>query len=257
MLSAMHTKNLFFFLTFTLIYSECHAWGSVGHKITAKIAYGQLDKVTKDSLVSYLGESTIEDASVWMDEVRSNHEYDYQKPWHYINIEKGTSYDPASTDNIVWELQRVIAELKARNKYSKEQIATDLKILIHLIGDLHQPLHVGYGSDKGGNTVHLTFIAENSNLHKVWDSEIIKEKHITEQSCLQLLQNYSKEDIAKIDKVDILAWMNESRSYLPAVYNFQNNVIDQNYVDENSKTIEKLLLLSGLRISSILEDVFK
>jgi hypothetical protein len=72
-----------------------------------------------------------------------------------------------------------------------------------------------------------------------------------------LLPNYSKEDIAKIDKVDILAWMNESRSYLPAIYGFQNNVIDQNYVDENSKTIEKLLLLSGLRISSILETVFK
>jgi hypothetical protein len=250
-------KYLILFLILTIIYSECDAWGSVGHKITAKIAYSQLNKATKDSLGSYLGESTIEDASVWMDEVRSNHEYDYQKPWHYINIEKGASFDPMSTDNIVWELQRVIAELKERNKYPKEQIATDLKILIHLVGDLHQPLHVGYGSDKGGNTVHLTFLAENSNLHKVWDTEIIKEKHITEQSCLQLLPSYSKEDIAKIEKLDVVGWMNESRSYLPDVYGFQNDVIDQKYIDANSKTIEKLLLLSGLRISHVLEDIFK
>jgi hypothetical protein len=253
----MQAKILFLFLILTVIYSECHAWGGVGHKITAKIAYSQLNKATKDSLASYLGENTIEDASVWMDEVRSNHEYDYQKPWHYINIEKGASYDPASTDNIVWELQKVIAELKERSKYPKEKIAIDLKILIHLVGDLHQPLHVGYGSDKGGNTIHVTFLAENTNLHKVWDSEIIKEKHITEQSCLELLPNYSKKDIAKIEKLDVIGWMNESRSYLSAVYAFQNDAIDQNYIDTNSKTIEKLLLFSGLRISSVLEAVFK
>jgi hypothetical protein len=252
----MQTKKALIFWFFIIAYSNCDAWGSVGHKITAKIAYSQLNKATKDSLTHYLGEITIEDASVWMDEVRSNHEYDYQKPWHYINIEKGASYDPASTGNIVWELQRVIAELRERSKYPKEQIATDLKILIHLVGDLHQPLHVGYGSDKGGNTIHLTFLSESTNLHKVWDSEIIKEKHITEQNCLQLLSNYSKEDIARIEKLNVIGWMGESRTYLPEVYNFQNDAVDQTYIDANSKTIEKLLLLSGLRIADVLEVIF-
>ena len=233
------------------------AWGSGGHKITARIANRQLNKAIKDSLSNYLGETTLEEASVWMDEVRSNHEYDYQKPWHYINVEKGGSYDPSSTGNIMWELQRVIAELRERNKYPKEQIAIDLKILLHLLGDLHQPLHVGYGIDKGGNTIHLTFLNENLNLHKVWDSEIIKEKHITEQDCLGLLQQFTKEDIARKEKLDLIEWMNESRSYLPDVYQFQNDAIDQKYIDTNAKNIEKLLLLSGLRMAHLLEDIFK
>ena len=54
----------------------------------------------------------------------------------------------------------------------------DLLELFHLIGDLHQPLHVGFGEDKGGNTFEVQFNDKGSNLHKVWDSEIIEYKNL-------------------------------------------------------------------------------
>ena len=101
------------------------AWGPAGHKIVAKIAVSQLNAAEKDSLAKYLRGTSIEDASVWMDEIKSDKSYDFQKPWHYINIDKDSVYNPADTGNIVWELKRVIAELKDRQKYSKEKVEID------------------------------------------------------------------------------------------------------------------------------------
>jgi len=150
------------------------AWGVVGHKLTAKIAYTQLSPAVKDSLKVYLDQTTIEEASVWMDEIRSDASNDSLKPFHYINMEKGEAYNPDSTNNIIGELNRVIRELKERNKYTKEHITVDLKILIHLVGDLHQPMHNGYGSDRGGNSVAVFFAAGGANLHRVWDTDILE-----------------------------------------------------------------------------------
>ena len=123
-------KHITLLAVVLLISLQAFCWGSAGHRITAQIAYSQLSRATKDSIAYYLGETSIEDASVWMDEIRSDHSYDYMKPWHYINIEKGASYDPASTDNIIWALNKVIGELRDRKKLSKEQIATDLKMYL-------------------------------------------------------------------------------------------------------------------------------
>ena len=191
-----------------------------------------------------------------MDEIRSDQSYDYLKPLHYLNLEKGETFDPNSQGNIISELNKVIAELKDRKRHTKEETETNLKILIHLVGDLHQPLHVGYGSDKGGNSIHLTFLGESSNLHKVWDSEIIKAKHIYPEDCNKLLATYSKADIAKLEQINIIDWMNQSRALLPEVYGFNNDTIDQAYLDKTAPIVGKQLLLAGLRMATLLQQIF-
>ena len=238
------------------INSRCNAWGAVGHKITAQIAYSKLNQSTKDSLVKYLGETSIQEASVWMDEVRSDHSFDYMKPWHYINIEKDAKYDPASTDNIIWALNKVISELKDRQKLSKEQTTQDLKILIHLMGDLSQPLHVGYGIDKGGNSVKLLFLGKESNLHKAWDSEIIKEEHMTAETILQNMGS-AREYNEHVEKIDLIAWMNASRSFIPIVYSFKDDAISDAYIKKATVVIGHQLALSGFRMAFVLEEIFK
>lgn len=237
--------------------AQTFAWGAVGHKLVAKIAYSQLPKAVKDSLASYLGATTIEEASVWMDEIKSDPSNDSLRPFHYINLEKGEQYNPDSTKNIVGELNRVIAELKERNKYTKEHIEVDLKILIHLIGDLHQPLHNGYASDRGGNSVMVFFAASSSNLHRVWDSDIVEGYILHEGTEWANTSNYTKEQLAEIKRINILGWMKESRENLVSAYDFKGQEINGKYIKRNKEIIQHQLLFGGLRLASVLKSIFR
>jgi hypothetical protein len=227
-------------------------WGKEGHTMTADIAKEHMNKAAKDSLKFYLGDMTIEQASTWMDEIKKDSTLDYLKPLHYINIEEGQSYDPNSTGNIISELNKVIGELKDRSHHSKAEVAFDLKVLIHLVGDLHQPLHVGYGSDKGGNGIKFTVEGDSSNLHRVWDTEIIRREHIKGE---ELNLDVTKADREQATKIDIIEWMNESRAHLKAIYDFNGN-INGKYLSKNSKLVKKQLILGGLRLASLLNSLF-
>lgn len=245
-------KTIFVFLLQSCLSLTAMGWGREGHIMTADIAKEHMSKAAKDSLKFYLGDMTIEQASTWMDEIKKDSTLDYLKPLHYINIEEGQSYDPKSTGNIISELNKVIAELKDRSHHSKQEIAFDLRVLIHLVGDLHQPLHVGYGVDRGGNSVKFTVDGDSSNLHRVWDTEIIRREHITTDG-LSLAIN--KEDKAQAKNIDIIEWMNESRAHLKEVYDFHGN-IDRKYLSKNSKLVEKQLILGGLRLATLLDSLF-
>jgi hypothetical protein len=253
----MRLKRISAFLIVIILSYNCMAWGPEGHKLVAKIAYSQLTAAVKDSLALYLRGASIAEAANWMDEIRSDKSYDFQKPWHYVNIDKGVTYNPDDTGNIVWELKRIIPELKERQKYSKERIEIDIKILIHLVGDLHQPLHVGYAYDQGGNMVQVFCAASPSNLHRVWDTEIIRDGVMGHSVEWTKLSQFSKEELAQIKHVDIIEWMNESRSKLDIVYDFKGNDITQKYIEKNTPVVERQLLIGGLRLGILLNDIFR
>jgi hypothetical protein len=244
-------------VAFVLNYTKTFAWGSRGHKIVAQIARNFMDKNVADSVQYYLGNKSFEDASVWMDEIRSDHSYDYMKPMHYINIEKDKTYVKVSDPNIINELDLVIGELQKRNKYKKEQIKEDLLILFHLVGDLHQPLHTGYADDKGGNTVDVDFLGTRSNLHKVWDTNIIEEEKISTESCLALINAMTDKEKKSIQQINTVNWMNDSRILLNAAYSFKNDAIDKDYVKNNVPVIERQLSRAGLRLAAVLNQAFE
>jgi hypothetical protein len=250
-----YIKYLFFCFLFFCATTRCLAWGADGHKLVARLAYSQLNQAVKDSLAKYLNGVSFEDASTWMDEVRSDKSYDYQTPWHYINIDKDSVYHAADT-NIVWALKKAIGELKDRSNYSKAQIGTDIKIIIHLMGDLHQPLHVGYASDKGGNDVKVFYDATSFNLHRVWDSEIIKDEVLGQSIDWGKMSQFTPEEWARIRKIDIVGWMNESRALLDTVYEFKGDNLTRKYAKKNAPIIEHQILLASIRLAAVLKDVF-
>ena len=116
-----------------------------------------MEKKVKKKVQKYLGTTSFEDAAVWMDVMRSNHDFDYMKPWHYLNMEKDATYSKAANGDVLSELDLVIAELKNYKTMKTEDVNKDLKILFHLCGDFTMPLHVGYGSDKGGNDIKIAY----------------------------------------------------------------------------------------------------
>jgi hypothetical protein len=178
------------------------------------------------------------------------------KSWHYVNIEKGKQYTTTKDDNIVNALNKAISELEHKDKLSEEQIRTDLLVIFHLVGDLHQPLHTGYETDKGGNTVQVSFMGHHSNLHKIWDSEIIEKEHISTDDCLALCRNFSKQQIDQLRTINVESWLQQPRSLLADVYTFSHSNIDKQYVDKNKAVVEQQLLIAGIRLSAVLQRVF-
>jgi hypothetical protein len=242
-------------IAFSLSINKTFAWGRTGHSIVAQIAFNYLDKKTKANVMKYLDTLTIEQAASWMDNLRNDKTYDYLKPYHYINIEKGENYTHSTEDNIINGINNAMLKLDNMENLSKEEITLNLLILFHLIGDLHQPLHCGYGVDKGGNTVQVSLFGKGSNLHRLWDSDMIEYKKMNLDSCLKL-NSYTRKQIRHIKKINVVNWMNESRSHLTQVYNFSTNKIEDEYINYNSPLIKKQLLDAGLRLAKVLKKYF-
>lgn len=230
------------------------AWGKRGHEIVAQIAFHFLDDSTKQIVLKYLGNLSIEEAANWMDDERSNSFYNYMRTWHYLDMDKGTVYTPSSERNILTILHSAILELRQYKTIKRKDIKRDLLLIFHLVGDLHQPLHTGYAIDKGGNTIEVTSPVVSGNLHSIWDTQILEYKNITMDSCLQLYATLDSAEVAEIKKINELKWMYQSRSLLDTVYNFNNNFLDKKYVDDHANIIKKQLLMGGLRLASILKD---
>lgn len=246
-----------FTILFLLQQKNTFAWGKTGHNIVAQIAKTHLESGVLDSVQKYLGTMSFEDASTWMDDVRKDTTLAYMKPWHYVNVDKDKTYVKNSNPNIINELEIVILALNNRKGTKKEEINFALKQLFHLVGDLHQPLHVGYGVDKGGNDVKVKHEGKEKNLHWAWDSEIIKSAGITYETIAKKADKLSSKKKKRIMQIDVLKWMEESRSYLPQVYKVKNAELDTKYISKNAKIIEKQLLNGGLRLAAVMNTAFK
>lgn len=243
-------------LTLIILPTTTFAWGSKGHALVAEVAFNYMDENTKKKVLKYLDGMTIEDAANWMDDVKKDHSYDYMKSYHYVNFEKGESVVETNGDNIIFQLNTTIKELQNKQNLSKEEINLKIKILFHLIGDLHQPLHVGYGEDKGGNTVQINYNFKGTNLHSLWDSGIIEYKNISLLDCLNA-NKYSVNEMRALQYIDVINWATDSREYLPFVYKTGGHKINEDYVDASVQLIEYQILKAGIRLAGVLNEVFK
>ena len=138
-------------------------WGKTGHRVIGLIAEKHLSKKAKKQVDKILKDETVAEVANYMDFIRSDKTYKHMDPWHYCTLPDGKTYAEAGTpeegDAIV-AIEKFTEELKTK-QFTEGDEAFTLKLLIHLIGDIHQPLHVGNGEDKGGNDVKLELQLNN------------------------------------------------------------------------------------------------
>jgi hypothetical protein len=235
--------------------TQLFAWGQEGHKLVAEVAFNYMDEATKKNVLQYLDGMTLDEAANWMDDIKSDHANDHMKPYHYINFEKGSKVAPEG-DNVVTILNQTLKELDHKENLSHDEIKRKILFLFHLIGDLHQPLHVGYGSDKGGSTVQFNFMGrQGTNLHLVWDTMIIEYKATSLPDVLKS-KKYTPEELAAVQKIDVIGWAKQSRGYLKEAYTAGTKV-DDRYIDVVYPIVKTQLLDAGIRLPSVLEHYFK
>lgn len=239
-----------FFLPFTRSY----AWGPEGHAIVGRLAMQFVKEDVRKNILVLLGNMPVDSAANWMDKMKSDQEYEFMRPWHYLDFPKGQPLVSLNNDNILSRLQLTYAELLHKNVLCDDQVRMDLYILLHLMGDLHMPLHTGYEDDLGGNKRIVQYdTMKTHNLHLFWDEDIIRLAGITDAGCMKYYNPALKDTMSK---VDFMGWMTDSRSLLDGVYDFPDFTLDKAYLDKNKVIVEKQLLKAGLRLALILNKLF-
>lgn len=258
-------------LLMTLV-TRVDAWGGEGHQVVALIAEERITPTTEKAIHELLGKDVnISDAEIasWADQIKR--ERRNTAPWHYVNIpydSKGYDIerDGKHGNNLIERIDAFKVILADKSK-SKEDRAEALKFLVHLVGDLHQPLHcIERNNDKGGNA-RLCFLLEEkgkaTNLHTVWDTTLLR-KYVAKTR----IADYSDKLNKQIDDAaaknwragDTVTWANESwkvgvdHVYKGVPVDGAPPILGQKYVDDARLIVETQLERGGVRLAKILNE---
>lgn len=234
-------------------------WGKTGHRIVGEIAADYLDDSAKDAVKRVLGHESMAIASTWMDKIRSDSRYEHTYDWHWVTIPDGMTYEETEKNpngDLVAALQSIIEKLKDGNLSDEEEVEK-LKMLIHLIGDLHQPMHVGTGEDQGGNDTKVEWFYEPSNLHRVWDTEMIDETKLSYTEFSTAINDPAKEQHKRWQKGDVLDWAYETRDLRSSAYDLPDDgQIGYRYMYDHRETLDRQLLKAGVRLAGVLNEIY-
>lgn len=208
-------------LALALCASNAFAWGPTGHRVVGDVAQNHLSPAVAYRVTEILKGMSMSRVSNWPDEIKSEPEtHSHTYNWHYTDW-KDSDHDHDESQSS----GKLIGSLRDHIKVLNDASATDsakayaLKFVIHLIGDLHQPLHVGNGLDQGGNKCKVTFHKKEMNLHALWDEGMIDFTNLSYTELSDYVsQGRTAEETATYAKGDLLDWAIESKELRNKIY---------------------------------------
>jgi hypothetical protein len=236
-------------------------WGKTGHRLVAKLAQQYLTTKAQKEIDILLDGASLVSISSYGDEIKSNPKYKALRPWHYINLSLDESYANAKKNpkgDVVMAIKKCIAKVKDQNEPKNER-AFYLKLLVHFIGDLHQPMHVGRKEDRGGNSIRLQWFGKTSNLHRLWDSHLIESHGMNATQLLGDLEELSPKLIKEIQNQSLKQWVNESQALAKIIYENtpSNSKLGEEYQSRYLPLLKIQLQRGGLRLAAQLNEIFK
>lgn len=247
-----------------LVPAEAFAWGQTGHRIGGALAEPLLTAKARAGIAKVIGTESLAEASTWADDMRSNPDPFWQStanPWHYVTVPPGKTYAevgaPPEGDSVT-ALTQFAATLKdPAAKLEDKQRA--LRFAIHIIGDLHQPLHVGNGADRGGNDVQVTLFGAQTNLHAAWDSGLIDRRQLayTEYAAF-LSRRLTPANVKAWTTPDPAVWIAESAALRDGLYPPAGQTsLSWRYLYDHRETLDLRLAQSGVRLAAWLNALYR
>jgi nuclease S1 len=277
---------------------SAHAWGPTGHRVVAEIAQRHLTPIAQARVSRLLGGRSLADVANWPDELRSDARFDKYKLLHFATVPNGVnSYRDAKKapcGDIVAGIDALIAFLRTGSRealYSVKALTdksdgtaegacnpretdpispdTALRFLVHLMGDLHQPLHVG-GTDLGGNTVNVNWMDRwKTNLHSTWDDEMVDFERFDYTEYARFLDRAGEADAARWLTGDTTSYADEAVALRSKLYVFPDDSgaaptgnsavhkVSYKYIGAQRDLMREQLLKGGLRLAGVLNAIFQ
>jgi hypothetical protein len=234
--------------------SSARAWGAEGHQVIATLAEQQLTPAARkevDRLLALEPGQTLASISTWADE----HRNPQTAGWHYINFPRGTCTYEAPRDCpdgkcVVEAINRQV-EVLTSNAPDEVRL-TALKYLVHLVGDVHQPLHAGYKDDRGGNTYQLQAFMRGSNLHAVWDSGLIKSLNEDTET---LARRLATKPVRAGSTWSASSAAQDSCQIVSTPGFYPERLVTTDYVAKYAPVMEDRLVEAGARLAQVLNRV--
>ena len=255
-------RRLLLAASLLLVPASAHAWGTLGHRLTARLAMDYLSSDARKEISRLLGGQSLADASTWADSIRS--ERRETSPWHYINVPVDSSFEGwarfCPPEGCVLSAIDRYATILADRKRPDAERAEALRFLIHFIGDLHQPLHVGERGDRGGNNVKVTWEGRPTNLHAVWDTYLISSAGLDEDEWLGRLRKTAERMHRKeVASGGAAEWGAESHALArDHVYDLPSPPeLAGGYAAEHLPLAEQRLAQAGIRLAALLNRLLK
>lgn len=239
------------------------AWGQTGHRVTGAVADHYLSGLARANIQLLLGTESLAQAATWPDEMKSDPAEFWQKtasPFHYVTVPTGSSRASAGAPpegDGVTALARFAATLRNPNA-SLEEKRLALRFSIHIVGDLHQPLHAGRPGDRGGNDVKVSWFGDPSNLHSVWDSGMIDSRQLSHSELAGwLVAAIRPEQVVAWSSADPEVWIAESVALRETVYPAGvNPKLSYLYAYQHGAELDGRLSRAGVRIAAYLNRIF-
>ncbi len=241
------------------------AWGVLGHRIVGQIADSYLTKQAKKEITTILGFESVAMASNWPDFIKSDPAYKYLSNWHYVNMQSGLTYDAMNSflladtaTDAYTKINFMANELKNnRAKLSADVQQMYVRLLIHIIGDIHQPLHLGRLEDRGGNAIKVKWFSDELNLHQLWDERLIDFQQLSYTEYAAAINHTTLPQRAAWQKQTLTQWMYDTYALTEKVYADAKPDVRLDY-QYNFKYIAPLndqLLKAGVHLAGVLNYV--
>lgn len=234
-------------------------WGKTGHRVVGELAEQNIKRSTLRKIDKLLDGQSLALVANFGDDIKSDPRFREFGPWHYVNIEPGKKYGddtPSKRGDIVSGIQKCIAVVQDENA-SKEDRAFFLKLLVHFMGDLHQPMHVGYPEDRGGNDIQLRWFNKGTNLHRLWDTDMIEFYDMSFTELSENLPVLDKKEKERITQGELLDWVADSQLVAKQVYQSVEvgEKLGYSYMYEHFDTVKIQLQKAGLRLAKLLDEI--
>lgn len=279
----------FLAILFVILPQVLFAWGANGHRVVAQICYDNLNPEARARVDAAIGDNLLAQLSTWPDYIKAEKGWDFAKPWHYMTIQpdltvadvNATNSRRPKIDDVREGIELMVNILKgdaaARNKMTNLMAdneleplagsldATALAFLIHFIGDVHQPMHVGKNRDLGGNKISVLFFGDRKNLHSVWDSSIIEHEKLGYTEFAAFASIHTRAHKAEWENDDLETWINESMVLRERIYNTLYDRTDRetglpefswNYQHDFLPIVEDRLAAAGYRAAALLNQIY-
>lgn len=253
-------------LVFFLIYFplQTMAWGMLGHRVVGEVADSYINVKTRKEVKKILGNESLAMASNWGDFIKSDPTYNYLSNWHYANFLDNLDYqtlkeelEKETENNIYNRIHFLTAELKKRDlDAGRKQMY--LRLLIHFVGDMHQPMHLGRKDDSGGNSIKLSWFNQPSNLHRVWDSDLIDYQQLSYTEYAKAINYTTPAELKTLINDDMSVWAYESYEISRQLYSTikPDEKLSYRYNFDHIDTLNQRLLKGGVRLGGLLNQIF-